>query len=145
VIQTKRDTRENHVEVGKSKQTAVHSLMLRPSHAILQDYGAEYIVQCSMLLISSLQARLLWFPLTKQKLGAGCIQLMKETHRCKGKPEAITFLVNKENWAEQPWQWDASTTQVAPRKDGLGGSPIFSSMAGSAKKPAPTLKSRTKP
>jgi len=47
------------------------------------------------------------------------------------------FLVNKENWTEQPWQWDASTTQVAPRIDGFGGNPIFSSMAASANKPSP--------
>jgi hypothetical protein len=45
--------------------------------------------------------------------------------------------VNKENCAEQAWQWDASTTHVEPRNDGLGGSPIFSSMAGGTKEPAP--------
>jgi len=48
----------------------------------------------------------------------------------------ITFLVNKENWTEQPWQWDASTTQLAPRIDGFGGNPIFSNMAASANKPS---------
>jgi len=45
--------------------------------------------------------------------------------------------VNKENWTEQPWQWDASTTQLAPRIDGFGGNPIFSNMAASANKPSP--------
>jgi hypothetical protein len=59
-------------------------------------------------------------------------------HRCKGKEQDITFLVNKENWTEQPWQWDASTTQLAPRIEGFGGNPIFSNMAATANnKPSP--------
>lgn len=47
----------------------------------------------------------------------------------------ITFRVNKENWAAQPWQLEASSTQVAPRIDGLGGNPIFSNIATGRKKP----------
>ena len=49
----------------------------------------------------------------------------------QGQNHEITFRVNKENWAEQPWQLDASSTQVAPRMDGFGGNPIFSNIAAS--------------
>ena len=47
----------------------------------------------------------------------------------------ITFRVNKENWSTQPWKLEASSTQVAPRIDGLGGNPIFSNIATGREKP----------
>lgn len=67
------------------------------------------------------------FSLTKQKKDD--VRIHSEYHLCKGEKLEITFLLNKENWTEQPWQWDASTTQAAPRMDGFGGNPIFSNIA----------------
>ena len=34
----------------------------------------------------------------------------------------------KVNWEEQPWQCEASTTQLLPRSDGFAGKPIFSNI-----------------
>ena len=34
----------------------------------------------------------------------------------------------KVNWEEHPWQWEASTTQLFPLRDGFGGNPIFSNI-----------------
>lgn len=39
-----------------------------------------------------------------------------------------TLRLMKVNWEEQPWQCEASATQLFPRSEGFGGNPIFSSI-----------------
>jgi hypothetical protein len=43
----------------------------------------------------------------------------------------ITLRLMKVKLAEHPWQLEASTTQLFPRREGFDGKPIFSNMVNS--------------